>query len=604
MNFQKLVLMYCTVFVLFFIEASPVSARTVFEDRFDRQDLSGWTVVRNFQWMNTQKVCMNEGQLASWQILLERLGIIIDGPGCFTEIIPNTFRLNEDQEYTYSFDMTMPEDMSMDRHYTLRYIDPENTMSIKVIGISIFLEKLAQNQGRYVENSYATYPFVAGETYHIKSIVGKNHQITVSVNDLVVLNFVDQEPFLIGGTVGFRASVGAINRSVTWFDNVLVEIPDDGIQLSLPHYSQKDTRWSTAEYDSAKQWGGSTWSVKDWGCALTAAAMVLRYHNISTLPDGTELTPGSLNSWLQSQKDGYLQGGYLNWSALTRLAYQFHQSHTSTPALEYRRSSYATESIRTAFEENRPPIYALQGHFVAGTGMNAAGNLLFINDPFYQDRTAINPDSVLSVRELVPSFTDLSYALFSTNNDTSVRVFSENTLLGVTTPEPVITTEQGQTQLPTSLLEIAKPEDGTYSIEIRKSIPGPYILNIYTYGTTGDVELFTIRGTANERAQTMILEYHANGSTVILDQPTEDILTNAVERLHNLSAITRAYPYLKLLSISQRYGEVYEDAEKRLRQVQRFDYYLDLYKEFIKTESYEELKRIIKSLWPLQDSDL
>lgn len=604
MNFQKFSLLYCTVFSLFLAAARPVSARTVFEDAFNRQDLTGWTVVRDFQWINNQKVCMNDGQPATWQVLLERLGIVIDGPGCFTEIIPNTFRLIGDQEYTYSFDMTMPESMSMDRHYTLRYIDPENTMAIKVIGVSVWLEKLAQNQGRFVSNSYATYPFVAGETYHIKSVVGKDHHIVVSVNDLIVLDFYDQEPFLTGGTIGFRASVGALTRSVTWFDNVKVEIPDDGIQLDLPYFSQKDLRWAGVEYDAAKQWGGSTWSIKDWGCAVTAATMVLRYHNISTLPDGTELTPGSLNSWLKTQIDGYLQGGYLNWLALTRLARQFHQSHPTIPSLEYRRSSYTAESARTAFDEYRPPIFNLQGHFVTGTGINAAGNLLFIHDPFYQERTSLNPNAVLSMRELIPSFTDLSYLLITTDENSLVRVLSGDTVLGSTMLEPAITNDQGEKQPGLSLLELPKPDDGSYSIEISRNTPGQYTLNIYAYGTTGDVELLRVQGTADEHPQTLTLDYRAEGGTTIRDATSKEIVTLAIERLYSLNKITKAYPYVKLLSIGQKFEQVYGDEDQRGRQIQRLDYYLDKYKIFIDPDAYEELKRIAKSLWPLQDSDL
>src|SRR5688572_30899130 len=55
-----------------------------------------------------------------------------------------------------------------------------------------------------------------------------------------------------------------------------------------------------------------------------------------SLPNNAELSPASLNDWLNAQPDGYLGEGAINWLAVSRLTQQMAKT-LRTPKLEYRK---------------------------------------------------------------------------------------------------------------------------------------------------------------------------------------------------------------------------------------------------------------------------
>jgi len=50
--------------------------------------------------------------------------------------------------------------------------------------------------------------------------------------------------------------------------------------LNVPYFGQNDELWGTQEYDSASEWKPAVknTSIGAWGCALTSAVMILKYH--------------------------------------------------------------------------------------------------------------------------------------------------------------------------------------------------------------------------------------------------------------------------------------------------------------------------------------
>lgn len=69
--------------------------------------------------------------------------------------------------------------------------------------------------------------------------------------------------------------------------------------LPVINFLQNDPRWATTSYDFTPN------NIKELGCALTSAAMVLHFHSVTTTPDTLEPTnPKTLNRWL-NDFEGY-----------------------------------------------------------------------------------------------------------------------------------------------------------------------------------------------------------------------------------------------------------------------------------------------------------
>jgi hypothetical protein len=396
--------------------AAPVNAQTVFSDNFDDGDISNWTVVRNARLYEKTEPCMNGGVPAAWHVKNGRAGIEIDSPPCETEIVPSNFQLG-DKGYTYEVDWFMAETMEMDRNLLFLWQDPKNWYDIKIYGNSVLIQKVINGQSMELENDYMPYPFEANKSYHFKITMSENHLITVEINGKVLMTSRDYAPYIEGyRTAGLQASVGANRRSVNYFDNW--QVTNHGVTptpsptpvpISMPHFKQTDPNWASQIYDHATKWSSNP-TISRWGCALSSAAMILRYHGINQLPGGIELNPRTLNTWLQTQPDGYIGEGLVNWVALGRLTQQM-SSVLGTPKLEYTRIN--TNLIAAAVSELealKPVILQIPGHFLVGSGVTSDKQDLQIKDPAYA-HTLLSQHSqpLQSVRAFQPSHTDLSY---------------------------------------------------------------------------------------------------------------------------------------------------------------------------------------------------
>ena len=277
------------------------------------------------------------------------------------------------------------------------------------------------------------------QAYHL-TIIFDQGRIKLWIDDQLLIDRQDYsfEPGAVG-KVSLKATTGAAHPTQVRYDNVRVyglESSDD-FWLPVESLKQYSQPWGDDEYDSAASWSfGQTTnqepaqaSIHRWGCALTSLAMVMRYYELRTLPDGTILDPGSLNTWLKRQADGYL-GSSLNWSAATRLSRLIHETY-STPdqplaKLEYARDYTPThESVAVTLNAFRPQIVQIPGHFLVANGYPLASSdaqahpeLLtdladfYISDPAYvYPRFSQHQASMASVIDFRPSQTDLSYLL-------------------------------------------------------------------------------------------------------------------------------------------------------------------------------------------------
>jgi len=263
--------------------------------------------------------------------------------------------------------------------------------------------------------------------------------------------------------------------------------------LDVPNLKQTDEPWQSDTYDSANIWNPSNSIINRFGCALTSAAMILRYHGINLLPDETALDPGSLNTWLNGQEDGYVGDGYINWLAVSRLSRLARDTNNITDfeALEYTRlTGQNNTQLTNDLNNSRPDILQEPGHFIVAKGIG--DNTFYINDPYY-DRTDLNSyaNAYLSLGRYIPSNTNLSYIMLVTNPDIQIAATNaENKFVGNQfTEQPLIIDGINSNMKPIKTFYIPKPQKETYKIQLSSINTKVHEIKIYLYDTQGNVNI-------------------------------------------------------------------------------------------------------------------
>ena len=593
---RLLTFLYFTLSFLFF-QAAPVNAAVLFSNDFNDENLDEWHVVRNFQWINPEEPCEYLGNPALWNAIFQMIGIEIWGPGCLTEIVTKDFWLQPGQSFRYEFDMLFPQTTAMDRHYTLRYIDQDNNFGIKILGSSIYIEKRVGGMGRTVPGSSTSFPFQADQTYHIVNEIFNNHQITISIDGNVVLNFMDTTPFLEEGAVGFRASVGGYPHSISWFDNAKVSTIGNDIVLDVPYVSQKDPSWANIEYDKASSWTSFSNTIKSWGCALTSAVMVLKYHGVEKTPENNDLSPESLNSWLNKQPDGYLGNGQLNWLAVSRMTSLVSKQNQDVPVLEHSRDVDADiDSIKDELDEGRPVIIHVPGHFVVAHGFDEESEEVLILDPYDEDKQYLSEfESYDQTRTFVPSHTDLSYLLLAYDPKITVTLDSIQD-----SDDSYIETIQSKDdpeilQEDLAVIELASPETKTYLITVEDAV-GKFQFPIFAYQQDGQLTPLYVEGYSDGSPSSFLLTYNNDEPSFLEKSITSESLLPLLKGLWKEQEIKRYYPYWKLLNIAQYLALYHNDNLAKDRYVTLLESLLDEFQEELSEEAYTAMQEFLLNM--------
>lgn len=231
-----------------------------------------------------------------------------------------------------------------------------------------------------------------------------------------------------GGKIALKATTGAAYPTQVRFNDIRLYSLEPSLDTYLPveQFKQYQQPWRDQEYNHAESWPSrESWPPEDqnrttmhhWGCALTSLTSIFHYYDLHTLPDQTELDPGSFNQWLNRQADGYIGEGSLNWLAGVRLSRlirdEFSTVEQPLPHLEYHRDfSPTTESVINTIDQNRPQILQIPGHFLIANGYPQDEDDLIISDPAYvHTRFSQHDTYMVSSIDFQPSQTDLSYLL-------------------------------------------------------------------------------------------------------------------------------------------------------------------------------------------------
>ncbi|EKE06131.1 MAG: hypothetical protein ACD_19C00079G0036 [uncultured bacterium] len=278
--------------------------------------------------------------------------------------------------------------------------------------------------------------------------------------------------YMIGGWIGSYVNDVYVSKieTVTTTPTPIIPIID------VPDLKQYSEPWQSNLYDHTPA------TIKQWGCALTSASMILKYH-------GHDITPDVLNNWLNSQSDGYLRNGLTNWLAISRYT-KLNDSLTS-PTLEYKRLNPTENNLDNELTNNRPAILKEPGHFVVGTGKLT--DTYTINDPGYASRTTLLPYSNLfsAINSYTPTHSNLSYMMFTVDDDIILELIDSNgnvvpTQNYIEDPIEDIDDPNNKSGDSLSVLLFEKPDSGSYKLKISGNA-GTYNLNTYLYNVDGVV---------------------------------------------------------------------------------------------------------------------
>jgi len=370
-------------------------------------------------------------------------------------------------------------------------------------------------------------------------------EINAWMDDQYMITFKDFYQDVPTGKISLKATTGLAYPTVVRFDNVKVYLIDhqsqeddeeeneeEEVLLSVIEFKQNDASWKDEEYDHALDWGcWGDWranhpsspptqvTINHWGCALTSLAMIMNYHQLSTLPSGELLNPKTLNQWLKDEADGYVGEGSINWLAGARLSRLISEEYSKPgnqlPTLEYSRvHSDLSSSLIDLLDEDRPAILQIPGHFLVGKGYIPALEDqeldFYINDPAYSyNKFSQHQESLLSLIDYRPSNTDLSYIMAVYPSEIDLIFYDEagqeilsTSLSRDTVINPVYDLDDCQddpnsphpciyhhsaylTQL------IAKPNNGKYFVDLNSSLNN--LVNkatFYFYDVLGEVKMF------------------------------------------------------------------------------------------------------------------
>lgn len=374
--------------LLAFLMVQPVTAvaspgMVVFSEDFSA-GLDRWQVARGNpgMWRVTEGVL--QGEVLSNSTVTEL-------------VLRPDFWSDEWQHYELEWDMKAV--AGSDRNIAWGYRNSNNWYEVHFLP-SFFEFARVKNQ-TVVWQKNGTAQFGLGTWQHMKlRVVGESMQLFI--NGAQVFDGTDPSYEGNAGSIALKVGTGVSAPARVQFDNITVRLLPDprDITLSVPWFRQDDRVWGAVEYDSAQIWAGTQpVTIERWGCALTSAVMILRYHGFTQLLDGTPLTPLSLNAWLLSQSDGYVAEGWVNWIALVRLTrllrIEWSTAEKPLPQLRYMYQNWESwenhgrAAIAAEIRAGKPAILELPNHFVVANGLSVDEQVIGILDPA-SDRTNLS----------------------------------------------------------------------------------------------------------------------------------------------------------------------------------------------------------------------
>lgn len=538
----KLLIFCSTILFLHFKTVHSVFAQVVFEDDFSN-GYEKWQDVRS--------------TFDLWSIIEEQANIFINKQSTLAELIPkDEFWNTEWKNYVYSVEYTYLE--GADKLLSFWFKDPLNWYQFHFVGNSYILSHV--KDGYEIWRKQGPLVLDAGKSYLFETYLNEGN-IQFFVDGTQIFDETDPTFDSDHGRIGIKSGAGAIYPTHVQFDNVKVTLVNENETsetldtiLKIKPLKQTDEAWNNIEYDSAKKWSPDSYGIGEWGCLVTSINMILEYHNITHFPDGTEITPKALNAWLQKQPDGFISSGLVNWSAVTRLVKEIHDT-TGSVNLEYSRiPNTETEEKEsyipaiTQIKENKPVILEIPGHFLVGNGFMQNESDLYITDPAYSySLFSEHKTNLRSTRLLTPSFTDLSYIYVTHDNSIEISItneLSEQPENYQSYTESLTGFHTQKNSKETIIHEIQKPETGSYFITVKNDSDDfkEYTLTIYAYDIDANLTDLSYTGIISPKSETKLqINFSKDESSSLSSQTNYDTLLSDITYFKNTNQITKFY---------------------------------------------------------------
>ena len=482
----------------------PVSAQAqeiIFSDDFS-QGLQKWQPTRD------------DGRY--WSIVNGQAEALVPYGSTITELVPkNDYWDVGWQNYEFEYDLTPVE--GVDRNTSFAWIDLKTWYELHFV--QSVLNIAGVQSGLLTLNTFDNFSMTNGLTYRVKISFDRG-RVKVWVDGQLIADHLDNRYLGGAGKIGLKAGTGAIAPTRLRYDNVLVRLVPTDITLTVNQVRQNDPTWKNDIYDSATDWSDQP-TIERWGCLLSSIVMVFDYYHLTQFPDGTLITPASLNVWLKTQADGFVGQGLVNWTAITRLT-QLSNAQFGTPKLEYQ--AVLADNLLTAISEikkSRPAILQIPKHFLVASGVVAGEADLLIQDSLFDyQKFSQHQQPPLSTRQLIPSQTDLGYLLATWQPELAVGV-TDSSGQAVTGWQVLSETigdlisQSGERTPNYQVGQLAKPVTSRYQFTISQPQLQPFKLELWAYDQVAHPTQLTQQGMVGDLPLTFGVDYSPTGQSLI-----------------------------------------------------------------------------------------
>ncbi|HEX7017728.1 MAG TPA: C39 family peptidase, partial [Patescibacteria group bacterium] len=536
-----------------------------------------------------------------WSIVDGQAEANVPNRSTIIEMVPkDEFWNSEWRNIEYEFDFTPLQ--GVDRNISFGVIDNSNWYEFHFLENSYELVRVENGSVPFRVN----HPFRLenGKTYKM-NIRLKDGNIQLLINDQLII---DQDDWSYNdgsiGKIGIKAGTGAIAPTRLRYDNIIVRSLDaptqDGKQLEYTHFKQSDPVWKNDIYDTATEWSQVP-TMNRWGCAVTSLAMIMHYHGLTTMPDGSPVTPAALNNWLTTQADGYVKDGLVNWIAGTRLTRLISEQY-GTPKLEYRWSGDTTlTTVASEIAADKPSIIEIAGHFLTVNGVTGDGTDLYIKDPAYDyTKFSQHQTELLSSRLFQPSHTDLSYLFMAHQPGLKVTLMDANhqpvsNLESFTDYLQDPTGESSEKTDPTQIHQLAQPESGTYYLTVSQQEFGPYAFQFFAYDVAANPTALHHTGMVGPQPLTFTIRYERQGTSTIAHTMNFTQFRADLKLVKDQGHFWQKASY-KVLDKMAAWGEASTSAKKQQHYARLLSVLVKAHRNLITTDGHTYLTQQVTAL--------
>ncbi|MBP7700467.1 C39 family peptidase [Candidatus Woesebacteria bacterium] len=509
-----------------------------------------------------------------WSIVDNQANVLVNKSSTLAELVPKDIYWNPNwKNIIYELDYKYIQ--GADKNISFGFKDVLNWYEIHFVGNSFFLSHV--KNGKVVWD-FSDIAHLGINVFHHVKIQLNEGQIIIKIDENEIVNIVDPTFDNDYGKIGIKAGAGTIFPTQAIYDNIIVKmLSSQSNILNIIPQKQNDPIWANEEYDSASNWADET-NIDRWGCLVTSISMIMNFHGINKMPDNNLVNPSTINTWLKSQPDGYLANGLVNWMAISRLTKEINNNY-QTPNLEYKRvSGPELTTAKAEILNNKPVVLQIDGHFLVGDGVvepstnqvTAPGNEiitedLYITDPAYNyQKFSEHQKDLISTRTLTPSFTDLSYIHISTDENTTIeikkadgtqinnlQIFTEHLSDFVSNENLPAGGESQNNSQSMKIIEIEKPENGEYLLDISRISLGESKVNIFAYDMNGNLSNLSYSGVVGTNKLRFILHYQNQGVSTINKNLGFETLLNDLNELYASKNIKKHYVFVELKKYTQ-----------------------------------------------------